>query len=838
MSLSFIKIYPKNPTGFIDDPFVPKELVDWHGARRSPAFRRLEIIRCWSRDAANRFLDPLTSPVWLPQLPWSEEELACLSNLSKRNHMHQDDQKVTLPSSLLYLPRHVTSFEKLSLPVLPACASCCESKSADTSPALSHPSHDVPALVLAQIMSLAPPTPHVTYLNVFRIEKEKQFFVRCNPIICCPFAIAWGGNEDGNELYFLAPPRSDLGHTISKVLSTHHFRGILLFMSEWYKGDMPFSDVTTITHGDWCAVYIGLEISGLRAEFSVESLATSPHIEPVSRSTLLPWLSIAPYIGCLSSLLHGVIAGFALGRSLRLPRGPLSLLSKIVPDYESDATERGIILKYDQECLRKGFVHLLGPRPPYLANRSAPRFVNYRRIDRKSRVVVDHSATQVNATSWATGIQRNTSRDDICRAISDCGYGTLLVVCDVVGAYKNVKLAPFDWPYALEKSELGFLQELRHQWGARAAGFAWEPTARLFRLFMTIILLQYAAHYVDDYTIIIRGSFDFSQARKVVALVTYTAQLLGLQLAKFQMGAKCNILGANIDLWSGKVTIPEARWRITILDIRRVTSVSSCSARTLAGVAGSLVYFSMVHRSVRCFLPPLFKAIAARVATGGWNAVTRVSGKLRDHLTRLLRLAAGESQAGDVAARSSLLKNVFLMHKAVYIYTDASCVALGLVFTDLAEIISIPLSAEVVQRYFVEKRISIPGLEALEIVVALLLRCSRSPRARRITIFTDSAVFICSWRKGYSDAPLIQEAIINVERICCEFSIDLDILYIHTLFNPADYPSKNFAPPETNLMISKIGGGDRAVWTADTRNLPTWVMRWLNWESHQLQALE
>jgi hypothetical protein len=223
---------------------------------------------------------------------------------------------------------------------------------------------------------------------------------------------------------------------------------------------------------------------------------------------------------------------------------------------------------------------------------------------------VDHAVTGANATMLG-GSQRNTSLDKLCAAISQSGHGSLVIVVDVVSAYKNVKLANHDWPLACEYSPslMQFLIELRHQWGSRAAGFAWEPSARLLRLFFILIVVLIAAHYIDDYTIIIppsvTGTFDFQKARTTVALLSWTAELLGLQLAKWQMGAKANVLGANLNLWTGAVSVPEETWHRARKDIATLLTLSSCSVKTLASLTGSLVHFSRVHSGLKQFLPSL-----------------------------------------------------------------------------------------------------------------------------------------------------------------------------------------------------------------------------------------
>ena len=119
-------------------------------------------------------------------------------------------------------------------------------------------------------------------------------------------------------------------------------------------------------------------------------------------------------------------------------------------------------------------------------------------------------------------------------------------------------------------------------------------------------------------------------------------------------------------------------------------------------------------------------------------ALIRISKSLQKLLAELIALSAVELKV------RSLFKPAFLNDEDIY--TDASATGLGIIFPSLRQLISFPfdLSPWIPQKYCVNKRISIPGVESLAVVIALLIRCSslRFPLSRHFTVYTDSLVFI------------------------------------------------------------------------------------------------
>ena len=795
-------------------------------ARSSSAFSRLCVIGEW---ASRSKLDPLTDVVELPVLQWDNCEIAELSRLVRMGApLHDDNRMVGLHcGSYVYVPKHLTLCSGV-----PTCAPCYQCSSASTLARTPHQPPSLPFLLIAQVTTFVPPNKSRVYVDVFGSAPE--FFIRSKTFrsSTCPFSFDWLG-----FFAFCAPSLEDVLPCLKKVEHLPDFRGIVVVPTSVSPSLVSFKKPTfVLSLKNYSARYYvdRADVPNTNLEHPTLEFKSDFPFDPIPRERYLPWLCLAPHIGSLRGLLHSVIAGFTVGRSLRLCRYELDWSPVMPPPYPLDSRDREAVDEYDNTCIAKGFVLPLAVRTgsslPFSNTRIAPKFVNYRRLDNKPRVIVDHSATNTNVGSWVDGFQRNTSRNAICQAVSDAGYGTLIVTTDVVGAYKNVRLAPFDFPFVMERcsSRSCLLLELVHQWGSRAAGFAWEPAARLFRLFITIIIVVLACHYVDDYTILIPGSFDYPRARQVVALLSFSSQLLGLRLSKWQMGAKVNVLGLNLNLWSGICGIPERRWNLCVEDVKVLLSLSSCSAARLSSIAGSLVYFTLVFSSARPFLPILFRAIASRVQKAGWRALIRIPVKLKDHLSKLLKKLSTSS--GDMNLYSSL----YLRHTPEYIYTDASIIGLGIVFCHpLFEMVSIPLTTALLNRYFVETRVSIPGLEALAITLAVLMRCASFNKPRRIHVFTDSEVFIAAWSKGYSSAPLLQEAIVWLLSACEEFDVDLSIAFIPTSVNPADFPSKNFFPPSHthfehfNSLQDICGGRALAV---STRSFPAWALRWMNLE--------
>ena len=128
---------------------------------------------------------------------------------------------------------------------------------------------------------------------------------------------------------------------------------------------------------------------------------------------------------------HSVIAGFCIGRSLRSDRSMDSITSKVVYDYPCSLDEAKIIGDADLKAIATGKVLVVDSNLPFINTLSAPRFISFRRMDGKPRVIVDHSVTGANASQYPDGRQRNSTLETICSAISQ--PRSIVIVADVVG---------------------------------------------------------------------------------------------------------------------------------------------------------------------------------------------------------------------------------------------------------------------------------------------------------------------------------------------------------------------------------------------------------------------
>jgi hypothetical protein len=819
-----------------DDPSIPLELVDWKAARETSAYQRIQAIKNWSTSLGD--IDPLTSVVPLAKLQWSSEEWSTIGNIARNSKLHEDNLSiVTNPNEhfFTYIPPHSDLFQLFSSTKnKPPCDRCCVD-----GPQIHASAQELNPLVFATFTSVSPPTRSSTYMDIFR---SSTFSARRNPLHACPFSMApWS-----NAFFLCFPNNEDVKGTFERF-ALDNSSGIIIVKDNPHIKSMSTFQFTLETGCGkiFTAFYFGTpKAAPLYFKSSWPLSSTEGVVSvPEDRQKLLPWLAIAPYINeGLRREFHSVIAGFSIGRSLRaVRRAPLA--SKVISDYPADEEETQLIADGDKVSVDKGLVLPVGSQLPFVNTLSAPRFIRRKRSNGKPRVIVDHTSTGANDTMLG-GTQKNTSLDKLCAAISQSGHGSLVIVVDVVQAYKNVKLAPFDWPLAVEHSPslAEFLVELRHQWGSRAAGFAWEPSARLLRLFFVIILCILAAHYIDDYTLIIppnsiTGTFDYQQARITVALISWTANMLGLKLAKWQVGARANVLGANLNLWTGAVSVPEETWLRAQKDIETLLSLSSCSVKLLASLAGSLVHFSRVHSGLKAFLPTFFGAIASRVASGGWNAITRISKQLKNFLRNTLKVKVipfGSEQ------RDPRIRLLFQQQPQSYeeIYTDASMQALGFVFPETLEIITLPLAPWILEKYWVNTRLSIPGLEALSVVTALLFRCmSFQRKSDHFVVHTDSLVFCLAAKKGYSTAPLINEMLVALEQLKIQFGVGVELRHIPTGLNFADMPTKIYPPIETPILINsnifyiqgqRRNGGALNFWVARTQAYPDWANIWLS----------
>jgi len=212
------------------------------------------------------------------------------------------------------------------------------------------------------------------------------------------------------------------------------------------------------------------------------------------------------------------------------------------------------------------------------------------------------------------------------------------------------------------------------------------------------------------------------------------------------------------------------------------------------------------------------------VKKGGWKALIRISKRLRDAVRAAL-VALGPNPP----TRLLFCDATTGLHDEV-IYTDASIKALGIILPSLGEVMTFPHSGETLAKYFINRRISIPGLEGLAIVVAPLIRAASLDRPRRIKIFTDSELFLKASVKGYSTADLLHESIMLLIDIEYEYGLEITCEFIPTHINPADLPTKTYPPlntvTDTPSLYLKVGGR-KSAWTASCQPLPTWVSTWI-----------
>lgn len=747
----------------------------------------------------------LFSPSWLDLLPSAEQR----SHHYDRTIAMHSFQASFLPYDRKFLPTHHLLFHTYIAPAISA-----------PSAAIPRWPDYYPFLLLAEITSYAPPLHLPPYIDVFGppVSHPHPIAPRSTPLSCHPLSCDW----TIHATLFAAPPPSDpsiLIHTIDKWLRTAP-TGILL---------LPLSPLT-LPH-----------LTALRAlpsfTFSIESADDShtalyfripvpdhtypfPPLSvyppwPDSRPPLTPsplnWQYWTSFTRSLhdDEFIHTVTSAFSVGRTIHYhgPRTPIAKPNWPIPDHLHSHVTKQI----DADCSDTILIPVPTPLPsahPIIS----PMSVKVKRINNKPRTVTDPTATHINEHIDKTYMFSNTT-DHARNGIRILGQNTLLLKTDIKSAYNTNLIAPSDLHLHYTSWKDRTFCKRTHQWGFSSAGFTWADTAFCFAHILTTLLSLFLYYFVDDFLILIpptaEGLPDYATAYRTASNIARIARLLGITLAKWELGTNIVFLGVLFNTVTMRLSLPLPRLSLIHTDLTTILKAKkSITLHHLESVLGSVEWLARVCRSARPLTQGIILALSQRAHSDSRShrfIFLRVSRALKLATQRIAflveRLLAGELH------RFSLCD---IFSRAPYhLWSDASIAAGAIVLREFgfARFTWPPALLSLLQR-------DIASLEALALAIAvctLYTQPSFDP-SRHLIIGLDSESVILAAIRGRSATHHIS---LTLDYIIYNLNIDATYIHIDSHANPADPPSR--------FPITQILFGTGVSLRAITPIWPAWI---------------
>jgi hypothetical protein len=486
-----------------------------------------------------------------------------------------------------------------------------------------------------------------------------------------------------------------------------------------------------------------------------------------------------------------VTSAFSVGRTIHYdgPRAPLSKPNWPIPEHLHEHVTKQL----DTDCKDTILIPVPSPLPtahPIIS----PMSVKVKRINNKPRTVTDPTATHINEHIDKTTMFSNTT-EHARTGIRILGQNTILLKTDIKSAYNTNLIAPSDLHLHYTRWKERTFCKRTHQWGFSSAGFTWSDTAFAFAHILTTLLTLYLYYFVDDFLILIPptplGLPDYDAAYRTASNIARIAKLLGLTLAKWEMGLSVVFLGVLFDTRTMLCTLPSPRLQLISTDLMAILDAPrSITLQHLESVLGSVQWLSRVCNSARPLTQGLITALSQRTlasSTQHRRAFLRVSHALRDTARRLLYLVHRLLQGDHL--RFSLC---YLVARAPYhVWSDASLTAGAIVLRELgfarfawpAHFLALPIAS----------------LEALALAIALCTLTSHPTYdpSRPVIIGLDSETVVLAAIKGRSATPIIHQ---TLDYIIYQLNIDATYIHIDSHANPADPPSRY---PITQIHFSR-----------------------------------
>jgi hypothetical protein len=379
--------------------------------------------------------------------------------------------------------------------------------------------------------------------------------------------------------------------------------------------------------------------------------------------------------------------------------------------------------------------------------------------------------------------------------------------------------------------------ETRLQWGSKPVGYKWEDVARLAKILLIYYMSLNIIHYVDDFTNVIppdeNNNFDTSMIPIHITAIQIIMDSLSMKVGKWQYGSLIEVLGITFNTCLSTISIPERRLRGMIDLANNIIRSKSARARTIASLLGKLISVSFIFPFVKRELPTLTKLITHRVRAGGWDAWIRLSTDTKQTITLFITQLT-KTKTGPT------VRLINRKHSTTHVvYVDACRVGVGITTPITRELGTIMLDDDMKRHYMIEKELSIPALEAYSFLIALTdFIHNFQTYTKSLLVLTDSRTVIDTLSRGWSKHKLLHNICTTILLLAREADIDLNVEWVESERNLADYSSR-FSPHPSLKLIPRVGfpKGKMQLMYGD---VSAWRHRCLSlspWEAHsQVQA--
>ena len=236
----------------------------------------------------------------------------------------------------------------------------------------------------------------------------------------------------------------------------------------------------------------------------------------------------------------------------------------------------------------------------------------------------DGSGKSVNEGIRKEGIT-HTTIDKFIAAVQRLGRHTVIWKCDVTSAYKLITVRLHDLHLLGSHMPDGFWFSLVLAFGYTSSGDIWDEygmvTEFAGRLFARPDIL---GRYADDFGGLTapRGtSPDWTRAMASMLAFMHVCDVLGVPMAKFEIGTRVEMLGIIIDTELMRVEISTEKRTRVIAELQSWLAMSSCSRKELERLAGYLNFLCVVVPNGRAFLGRIISLLHVSSLSNGSIAV-------------------------------------------------------------------------------------------------------------------------------------------------------------------------------------------------------------------------
>ena len=211
--------------------------------------------------------------------------------------------------------------------------------------------------------------------------------------------------------------------------------------------------------------------------------------------------------------------------------------------------------------------------------------------------------------------------------------------------------------------------------------------------------------------------------------------------------------------------------------------------------------------------------------TKGWDAYIRLNSDTKQTINLLISQLTREK----TGPRVRLINRT---HETTHIvYVDACMTGVGTATPITRELRTMTLSNEMKHHYTINETLSMPALEAYSLLLALtdFIHNFRT-YTKSLTVITDSQPVIDTLKRGWSRHKLLHNIVTTISLLAREADIDLNVEWVESERNLADYSSR-FSPHPSYQLVQQVGFlgekmqrlyGNAAAWRHHDLNLSPW----------------